>query len=201
MSYVEVAPRGALRGLAVVLHGRGASKEDLVPIGEVLAQDGWHCVHPDAPNPWGGQGGYAWYESDTRERDLPASRALVSALVREKQKALSLTRDQTVVLGFSQGGVVSLDVTLNEGVASRVGCLSGYLSMPEAPKAPAKPLRTFVAHGTQDGLISVVVARKTKRALEEMKVPVEYHEYEMGHDIVPEEVVALRLWLRSEEEV
>jgi phospholipase/carboxylesterase len=106
-----------------------------------------------------------------------------------------VTPEKTVVLGFSQGGVVSLDVTLNEGVAAHAGCLSGYLSMPEAPAAPAAPLRVFMAHGTADNLIRVQVARKSKRALEDMKLAVEYHEYDMGHDILPEEVVALRAWL------
>ena len=115
----------------------------------------------------------------------------------EVASALDIEPEETVVLGFSQGGVVSLDVTLNEGVASRAGCLSGYLSVPEAPAAPRAPLRVFVAHGTQDGLIAVQVARKTKRFLEEMKVPVAYHEYAMGHEILPEEVVALRSWLSS----
>jgi phospholipase/carboxylesterase len=194
MKTVEVAPRGALRGLALVLHGRGATKEDLLEIGELLAQDGWHCVHPEAPQPWG-PNGFAWFESDTRARDLPAARGLVAGLVREKQKALALTRAETVVLGFSQGGVVSLDVALNEGVAAHAGCLSGYLAMPEAPAAPKAPLRAFVAHGTQDNLIRVAVARKTKRALEEIHVPVEFHEYEMAHEIVPDEMVALRAWL------
>ncbi len=192
---LEIEPRGARVGLAVVLHGRGANKEDLAPIGDLLAADGWHCVHPDAPNPWGGPGGHAWYESDTRERDLPASRALVAALVREKQAALGVGPDRTVVLGFSQGGVVSLDVTLNEGVAARAGCLSGYLSMPEAPARPAAPLGVFMAHGTRDGLITVQVARKSRRALEDLAVPVEYHEYEMAHEILEDEIDALRSWL------
>lgn len=192
---VEVAPKKTLRGLALVLHGRGATKEDLVDVGELLAQDGWHSVHPDAPNPWGE--GFAWFESDTRARDIPASRALVAALVREKQKQLGVGREKTVVLGFSQGGVLSLDVTLNEGVATRAGCLSGYLSVPEAPSKPVAPLRAFVAHGTADFMIRLAVAHKTRRALEDMGVPVEYHEYEMAHDVLPEEVDALRAWLRA----
>jgi phospholipase/carboxylesterase len=196
MNLIEVAPRGALCGLAVVLHGRGATKEDLVPIGELLALDGWHCVHPDAPIPWGGEG-FAWYESETRARDLPASRALVAALVREKQRGLSLPADRTVVLGFSQGGVVSLDVTLNEGVATRAGCLSGYLSEPEAPRAPKGPLNVFQAHGTADDLITVQTARKSKRALEAMKIAVAYEEYDMAHEILPEEILALRGWLKA----
>lgn len=194
-SIVEVAPKAALRGLAVVLHGRGATKEDLLDVGELLAQDGLHSVHPDAPIPWGD--GFAWFEPDERSRNLPAARSVVASLVRAKQNVLGVGPEKTVVLGFSQGGVVSLDVTLNEGVATRAGCLSGYLSVPEAPARPAAPLSVFMAHGTADFLIRVAVARKTKRALEELGVAVEYHEYEMPHDVIPEEVLALRKWLSS----
>jgi phospholipase/carboxylesterase len=195
MKTIEIPPKGPARGLAVVLHGRGASKEDLAPLGELLAADGWHAAVPDAPMPWGGEGGFAWYESDTRERDLPASRSLVAGLVRERQAALGISRAGTVVLGFSQGGVLSLDVALNEGVAERAACLSGYLSMPEAPKALSAPLRIFLAHGTKDFLIRVAVARKTRRALEDLGVPVEYREYDAAHEILDEEVSDLRRWL------
>jgi phospholipase/carboxylesterase len=194
---IEKAPEGAARGLALIFHGRGASKEDLADVGELLAKDGWHSVLPDAPMPWGPGGGFCWYESDTREKDLPASRALVAALAREKQKALGLGREQTIVMGFSQGGVLSLDVALNEGVAVRVGCLSGYLSVPEAPATPKEPVRVFMAHGTSDFLIRVSVARKSRRLLEDMGVPVEYHEYEMAHDVISEELEDLRKWLAT----
>ncbi len=197
MNIIERVPEGAPRGLVLIFHGRGASKEDLADVGTLLAQDGWHCVLPDAPMPWGPEGGFCWYESDTREKDLPASRALVAALAREKQKSLGLGRGQTVVMGFSQGGVLSLDVALNEGVAARVGCLSGYLSVPEAPSKVKEPIRVFMAHGTSDFMIRVAVARKSKRLLEDLGVPVEYREYEMAHDIVPDELDDLRKWLAT----
>jgi len=192
---LEVPPRKPLRGLALVLHGRGATKEDLADLAGVLAADGWHGVVPDAPMPWGAEGGFAWFESDTRERELPVARSLVASLARERQQALGLSREKTVVLGFSQGGVLSLDVALHEGVAARAGCLSGYLALPEAPATIASPVSVFMAHGTSDSLIGIAVARKSKRALEERGVAVEYHEYEMAHEIVPEEVAALRAWL------
>jgi phospholipase/carboxylesterase len=194
---VELLPDRPIVGLAVVMHGRGVTKEDLIDLGEVLVADGFVAVLPDGPIPWGG--GRAWFESETRSRDLPISRALVSSLVRTSQERHSLGREQTLVLGFSQGGVMSLDVALNHPeLVGRAACLSGYLSSAEAPAGKIEPPPSiFLAHGTHDPLIPIARARESRDTLAARGLPLHYVEYPIPHTISPEEIAELRRWLGS----
>src|SRR5207249_3491844 len=139
-----------------------------------------------------------WYESSSRSRDLPASRALVTSLVRSRCEALAITRENVLLCGFSQGGVTSLDVALADpSLAVRVACLSGYLSVEDAPAGRAPDLRVFMGHGTEDDLIPIERARSARRELEARGVDVTFREYAMPHTIVPEEIEHLRTWLAS----
>ncbi len=195
--YVDPRPRGAARGLAVVLHGRGASKEDLLELGEVLVADGFRVLLPDAPIPWGP--GWAWYESEARGRDLPTSRAAVAKLVASARREEGFEADRTLLVGFSQGGVLSLDLALNEPeVAHHVACLSGYLSVGEAPERVAKAPRVFLAHGTSDDVVTFDRGAHARRLLEERGALVEWHAYDgMAHSICDEEIGDLRTWVAA----
>jgi phospholipase/carboxylesterase len=196
LTVVELEPARDTGRLALVLHGRGASKEDLLDLGEVLARDGFRVVLPDAPLRWGP--GFAWYDSSTRARDLPRSRELVTKLVGARSEGAKLSRENVLLCGFSQGGVLSLDVAVHapERVA-RVACLSGYLSVEDLPSAArVEPeLDVFMGHGTEDDLIPIERARAARQELERRGVRVESREYDMPHTILPEEVEDMRRWL------
>ena len=55
----------------------------------------------------------------------------------------------------------------------------------------------LVQHGTEDPMIAVDRARESRERLETRGVDLEYHEYEMGHQIGPESVQDLTAWLTS----
>src|SRR5579871_4386454 len=79
LEHLEIRPKKTVpRGLAVVLHGRGATKEDLLDLGTLLATDGLVVVLPNAPIQWGD--GFAWFDSSAPTRDLPSARASVANL-------------------------------------------------------------------------------------------------------------------------
>ena len=44
----------------------------------------------------------------------------------------------------------------------------------------------MIAHGTQDTVVPIGVARNTRELFERLGVTVEYEEYEMSHEIRPE---------------
>jgi phospholipase/carboxylesterase len=109
---------------------------------------------------------------------------------------------QLVVLGFSQGGVMaySLALTQSERFAA-LAVLSSWL--PEELMAKisvsqaVQSLPTLVHHGIQDPLIEVARARNSVERLRQLKLPLTYQEYEMGHEIRPRSLADLSAWLQK----
>lgn len=177
---VHRGPAGA--PLFLALHGRGATSEDLVPLGELLAP-GWSWVFPDAPRPWPKDGptyGLCWYESGRdRAAEIAESRARLTATIAAARAALA--SGPVVLLGFSQGALMTLDTGLREpSPASLLIALSGYLH--EDVGSPASP-RTLIAHGTKDDVVPVEKGREAADRLKKRGVPVTYVELPIGHEI------------------
>jgi phospholipase/carboxylesterase len=53
----------------------------------------------------------------------------------------------------------------------------------------------FIAHGTLDQLVPVEEARSARRFLEAEGFRIEYHEYEIAHQVAAEELADLVRWL------
>ena len=58
-------------------------------------------------------------------------------------------------------------------------------------------LPALVHHGTQDPTIEVARARESVERLRDLKVPLTFREYEMGHEIRPRSLVDLSAWLEE----
>jgi len=58
-------------------------------------------------------------------------------------------------------------------------------------------LPTLIQHGTQDSMIEVARARSSVETLRELRVPLTYREYEMGHEIRPRSLLDLSAWLEE----
>jgi phospholipase/carboxylesterase len=100
-----------------------------------------------------------------------------------------------VVSGFSQGGAMSLDVGLQLPVAG-VCSLSGYLHfLPKAERNPFPP--TLICHGKLDPVVPISAAREAKEKLENVGVKVEYHEYDMAHEVIPAEIDVFRQFVAN----
>lgn len=67
--------------------------------------------------------------------------------------------------------------------------LSGYLHFqPHLLKTAIPPI--LIVHGKQDFVVPVEAARQARDQLQEINAPVEYHEFNMGHEI-PQIVLTL----------
>ena len=77
--------------------------------------------------------------------------------------------------------------------------LSTYLPLAErlAGEASEANRRTpiFMAHGTQDPVVSYAWGSASRRMLEDLGYPVEWHEYPMPHSVCLEEVNDVAAWL------
>ena len=180
----------------ILMHGRGADMNDLADLAPMLdPPQGCRFVFPNAPKPFapypGMNVGWTWFDGWPPEpKSVAESRATLLRFIDEI--TAQHPTSALVMAGFSQGGMMALDVGLRIDVAGIV-CMSGGLYEPDLPKLEPKPV--FIAHGTVDDMVPVMYARRARHILEEHGFDVEYHEYPMGHQVVMEEADAVRQFL------
>jgi phospholipase/carboxylesterase len=210
LPYVLLRPDGFAPGagypLIAFLHGYGASMYDLVSLGPEIDATGYAYAFPNAPLavPLGyGRYGYSWFVREGMEppADPPDVVELLEGFL-DEVKAQTGTPDGQIVLGgFSQGGGLTLRYGLpRPDVFAGLACLSGFFRDAEAlrPLLPAKRAQPiFVAHGRYDPMVSLERGRATQTFLEAEGYTPVYREYDMAHQIVPDELSDLRSWLRD----
>jgi phospholipase/carboxylesterase len=58
-------------------------------------------------------------------------------------------------------------------------------------------LPTLVQHGTQDPMIEIARARSSVETLRQLRVPLTFREYPMGHEISAKSLADLSTWLEE----
>ena len=182
-------PEGAL----VLMHGRGADENDLFPLFDLLDPDrrllGLSPRGPLALPP----GGAHWYAVDRIGYPDPNTFWTVYPQVAEwldstlAQNGLDLS--QTVLGGFSQGGVMSYALGLNaerpapEGIVA----MSSFIPTVEGLDLDlGRDIPFSVAHGTHDPIIGVEWGHDARDRLTSNGADVLYREYPMGHTVHPD---------------
>ncbi len=169
--------------LVVMLHGWGADAKDLAPLAEALNLPGCWFIFPNAPlkHPHV-LGGRAWYALETDNYEgLEETCHLLADWLLGLEATTGIPLSNTFLCGFSQGGAMTLDVGLSFPLAG-LACLSGYLhGEPHITEEAIPPV--LIVHGTQDMVVPVTEARKTRDLLIHKGVTVEYHEFPMAHEI------------------
>ena len=132
--------------------------------------------HPHVP------GGRAWYSLENKEyTGLAESRQQLREWLQTLENSTNVPLSSTILGGFSQGGAMTLDVGLNLPLAG-LCCLSGYLhSKPQATNSGFPPV--LIIHGRQDQVVPIQAAQRARDELTALGVDVEYHEFNMGHEI------------------
>jgi len=183
--------------LVIVMHGRGADANDLADLAPMV-DDGYRFVFPHAakkfePMP-GYSFGYSWFDGWPPEGDsILQSREKLLSLIDELEERYPTPK--LVIAGFSQGGMMAIDVGFRtkQNVAGIV-CMSGAIYEDGAP--PLRKLPVLLVHGTDDDMIPISAARRTRFILEENGVDPEYQEFPMGHHVTPESMAVVRAFLR-----
>ncbi|MCL4540902.1 MAG: VOC family protein [Chloroflexi bacterium] len=187
----------------LLLHGRGADENDLLPLGEAL-DDRWRIISVRAPRRLGS--GYQWYE--IRELGSPEEASYLAALgqlrrfVEQVLAMYPVLGQQVHLLGFSQGAMMagSLLLTAPHLVASAV-LLSGYLPIAKGLPQPTEGVAgkpVFWGHGTADSVLPVALGRQARDFLLGLQVHISYHEYPMEHQISAVEMQQVTAWLQIE---
>jgi phospholipase/carboxylesterase len=184
------------KGLIVILHGWGASAQDVFSLAPFIGLPAYQLVFPDAPfaHPHAA-GGRMWYdfpsefnfqstpEFDSRA-DLSSSRQLLTDLLKSLPETTGVPLSRTILGGFSQGGAMTLDVGLGLPLAGLM-VLSGYLHAPIAHQQAAAFPPTLMVHGRQDLVVPLAAAQRSLSSLQALGVAVRYQEFDMGHEIQP----------------
>jgi phospholipase/carboxylesterase len=204
---------GARADAAVIwMHGLGADGHDfepLVPELRLPERLRVRFVFPHAPvRPVTINAGLrmrAWYDivqlggGAEDESGIRGSQAEIEALV-ARERARGVPARRLVLAGFSQGGAMALHTALRhpEPLAGIVALstwlpLAAKLAAERSPASAGVPV--FLAHGTEDPMVPLALARAARDVLETLGHAVEWREYPTGHAVCPEEVADIAAFL------
>jgi phospholipase/carboxylesterase len=207
----------------VLLHGFGAPGDDLVALSQFLGPrvPNTRYVFPAAPLELGGLYGdsRAWWLLDLakleaelrggairdRRGEIPEgladARAHLIRLLDQLQARFSITDDQLVLGGFSQGAMLSLDVALHrEKPLAGLILMSGTLIAEAAwtPRiAAVKGLPIVMSHGKHDMLLPYAIAEVLRDKLAAAGATIDWHPFLGGHEIPAAVLAAIGDWLKA----
>lgn len=193
----------------LTLHGRGANALDLLGLAPYLCGGKFMVICPQAPleTPIGPEAvGYAWYPMSMggppNVEAILDSQKKLQTFLDECMKFYPIDSKKLVLLGFSQGGVMAHSLALTSPARfAALAILSSWLPKELLPRLnvtdAVQTLPVLVQHGTQDPMIEVARARASVETLRELRVPLTFREYPMGHEISPKSLADLSAWLEE----
>jgi phospholipase/carboxylesterase len=203
LDYVYRPPDGESDRLVVVLHGRGADETDLLPVADSLPPA--HVLSLRAPARL--MGGYTWYTLDMPDGDIHRSQPhaeefrrsldLVAETVGRARETLGA--HEVGLLGFSQGGIVSTALLVEEPAAyDWVVALHSYLAASHAEReVDLGGTPVFLGAGRSDGIIPESRVATAADRLGAMGATVTREVYDAGHGISPDELADVVAFVES----
>jgi len=167
----------------VLLHGWGADAEDLLPVGKLLTQDlkeSFEIVSFSAPQLHPSGSGKQWYPL------YPHQWEQVPNAVLDLERRLNnlcyeqIPIEKTLLLGFSQGGAMALELATRKKFAG-VFALSSYPHPDWQPVIDISPIYLF--HGKTDQVVPKDASQKSFDILRENGIKSNLYFFEGGHEI------------------
>jgi phospholipase/carboxylesterase len=198
------------------LHGLGADGHDFEPIIPELRLDpgiSIRFVFPHAPMmPVTINQGFvmrAWFDirtadigAEVDEKGIRASAKLVDDLIATEIDN-GIAPERIVLAGFSQGGAIVLQAGLRyDKQLGGIMALSTFLPLVDSLESKMSDANAaipiFMAHGSEDPVVSVDLAYRAQKVLERENYEVEWHEYKgMAHSVSEQEIFHLAEWLEQ----
>lgn len=210
LEYLIRKPKTPIKNppLLIMLHGYGSNEQDLFSFADELPNE-LLIISARAPLSMG-MASYAWYTihfdaPQGRFSDIPEAlkaRETIANFIDKIKTNFNVNKNNTFLLGFSQGCILSLAVALNypDKVQHVVG-LSGYVNHDLLPnylqKEKYQNLDIYSSHGTVDQVIPVEWAKKTKPFLDSLEIKNVYYEYPVGHGVAPQNFYSFNEWIKE----
>ena len=167
----------------VLLHGWGADANDLVIVGKLLTEglkDRFEIVSLSAPQLHPSGLGRQWYPLYPHEWEQVPNEVLDLERRLRNLCFKHIPLNKTLLLGFSQGGAMALEV------ATRIK-FEGVFALSSYPHPDWKPCRDmppiFLCHGNMDQIVPVGASQKSFNILLENGAKSELYLFDGGHEI------------------
>ena len=206
LPHIELATGPDPAGTVIWMHGLGADGWDFVPIVRELHLPenlALRFIFPHAPiRPVTINNGMqmpAWYDIAMNdiarlpdERGIRESQAAIEQLIR-REASRGVASGRVVLAGFSQGGAIALQAGLRHASPlAGIVALSTYLTLEDSLDAEAaaanRAVPILMGHGTQDPVVPLQLAERSRDALMRRGYAVQWETWPMPHSVCAEEV-------------
>lgn len=194
-------PFASAKAALVMVHGRGATAEDILTLADVLDVAGYALLAPQAAE-------YQWYPQsflaplEQNEPWLSSALAKVGSVLAQVAAA-GIPAERTVLLGFSQGACLSLEYIARNaqrygGVAGLSGGLIGPDGAPRDYQGSLADTSIFLGCSEVDPHIPAARVRQTATVLESLGAQVTMRLYPgLGHTVNRDEADAVNRLLTA----
>ena len=192
---------GSVKKVVIFLHGYGADGADLFSLSKPLSEQLPDCffASPDAPRKCGASPfGFEWFPIPDIDgstipdmmKALASSENSIVKLIDGYKKRFSLDYSDIILLGFSQGCMISLNIGLRQlsGLGGIVG-ISGRLLMPESLEERQEDCYppVILIHGDADDVVPISSMHEAEKVLNKIRVNFSTHiSKNIGHGIAPD---------------
>jgi phospholipase/carboxylesterase len=197
---VPASERGSKR-LMVMLHGLGDSIEGYRWMPEALKLPWLNFLLVNAPDEY--YEGFSWFDyPDNLAPGILRSRKLLFGLL-DDLRAQGCTPDQITLGGFSQGGLMTVDVGLRyphtlAGLVDISGWIFEIEKLLKELSPVAREQRLLITHGPYDPVIPFDPVREQANQLRTAKLQVDWQPFPKGHTIYgQEEITAIREFVKA----
>jgi phospholipase/carboxylesterase len=178
--------RRTASSLVVLLHGYGASGDDLIGLSNAWqgALPETVFIAPHAPErlPYQEHGGYQWFPLTFRDhgelwRGVCSAAPVLNRYLDAELARYRMEQRRLALVGFSQGTMLALHVGLRRGIAP--AAIIGYSGVIAGPEHLKRDIRARppvqLTHGEQDPVVPLEALHITREALATAGIPVEWH--------------------------
>jgi len=181
--------------LIIFFHGWGSNGDDLIQLAPLFAKHfpSAYFLSPNGPeecpqNPYGGK---QWFgldfnsDGEIDRSNMPQKVSLaaenVNKFIKHWQNKLSIPNEKTILIGFSQGSMLSLEIGTNILFGGLL-CYSG--SFIKNNRSLTKKHKIMLIHGELDEVIPIQSMENAKSALVNLGATVNSHiSKNLGHSI------------------
>ena len=189
--YVSINSQNSTHRI-ILLHGWGADADDLVPTGKAIIDSEFYkfdLISLRAQSIKSNNSGRQWYSlfpPNWNEAEIAVDKLFDTLQEFDKSK---IPLKNTILLGFSQGGAMALNVGLRIELGLVISC-SGY---PHPKWKPIKNNPVLLSHGLQDDVVNPQASREILKILKSnSKSDCKLYEFNCSHAIHPDFIAVIK---------